>query len=113
MRFDNWIAGEWVGSDTRLENINPSDTRDVIGLYAQANFDDLERSIKAATHAQKHWWATPLEARQVVLDRIGRTLMENAFKASTDELRAICLANSRRERTSVMFQPRLLAFSIS
>ena len=78
MRFDNWIAGEWVGSDTRLENINPSDTRDVIGLYAQANFDDLERSIMAATHAQKHWWATPLEARQAVLDRIGRTLMENA-----------------------------------
>ena len=78
MRFDNWIAGEWVGSTTRVENINPSDTRDVIGLYAQANFDDLERSIMAATHAQKHWWATPLEARQAVLDRIGRTLMENA-----------------------------------
>ena len=31
----------------RIENINPSDTRDVIGLYAQANFDDLERSIEA------------------------------------------------------------------
>ena len=40
MRFDNWIAGEWVGSDARIENINPSDTRDVIGLYAQANFDE-------------------------------------------------------------------------
>ena len=78
MRFDNWIAGEWVGSDARVENINPSDTRDVIGRYAQANFDDLERSVKAATHAQKQWRATPLEARQAVLDRIGRALMENA-----------------------------------
>ena len=78
MRFDNWIAGEWVGSDARVENINPSDTRDVIGLYAQANFDDLERSVKAATHAQKQWRATPLETRQAVLDRIGRALMENA-----------------------------------
>ena len=46
MRFDNWIAGEWVGSDERTENINPSDTRDLIGLYAQANVDDLERSVK-------------------------------------------------------------------
>ena len=78
MRFDNWIAGEWVGSDARIENINPSDTRDVIGLYAQANFDDLERSVKAAINAQKQWRATPLEARQAVLDRIGRALMENA-----------------------------------
>ena len=78
MRFDNWIAGEWVGSDARVENINPSDTRDVIGLYAQANFDDLERSVKAAINAQKQWRAKPLEARQAVLDRIGRALMENA-----------------------------------
>ncbi|HBC48115.1 MAG TPA: aldehyde dehydrogenase family protein [Gammaproteobacteria bacterium] len=78
MRFDNWIAGEWVGSDARIENINPSDTHDVIGLYAQANFDDLERSVKAAINAQKQWRATPLEARQAVLDRIGRALMENA-----------------------------------
>ena len=78
MRFDNWIAGEWVGSDARIENINPSDTRDVIGLYAQANFDDLERSVKAAINAQKQWRAKPLEARQAVLDRIGRALMENA-----------------------------------
>ena len=78
MRFDNWIAGEWVGSDARIENINPSDTRDVIGLYAQANFDDLERSVKAAINAQKQWRAKPLEARQAVLDRIGRALTENA-----------------------------------
>ena len=78
MRFDNWIAGEWVGSDARIENINPSDTHDVIGLYAQANFDDLERSVKAAINAQKQWRAKPLEARQAVLDRIGRALMENA-----------------------------------
>ena len=78
MRFDNWIAGEWVGSDARIENINPSDTRDVIGLYAQANFDDLERSVKAAINAQKQWRAKPLEARQADRDRIGRALMENA-----------------------------------
>lgn len=78
MRFDNWIAGEWVGSDERVENINPSDTRDVIGLYAQANFDDIERAVNAASRAQKQWRSTPLEGRQVVLDRIGRALMDNA-----------------------------------
>ena len=78
MRCDNWIAGEWVGSEDRIENINPSDTRDVIGYYAQANFDDLERAVITAMKAQKQWQATPLEARQAVLDRIGHALMENA-----------------------------------
>ena len=78
MRCDNWISGAWVGSEDRVENINPSDTRDVIGHYAQANFDDLERAVIAAMKAQKQWQATPLEARQTVLDRIGRALMENA-----------------------------------
>ncbi len=31
----NLIAGEWVGSDA-TKNINPSDTNDVVGLYARA-----------------------------------------------------------------------------
>lgn len=78
MRFDNWIAGDWAGSEDRIENINPSDTHDVIGHYAQANFDDLERAVIAAIKAQKQWQVTPLEVRQTVLDRIGRALMENA-----------------------------------
>ena len=33
----NYIAGEWLGSDETIENINPSDISDVIGSYAQAD----------------------------------------------------------------------------
>ena len=32
--FDNFINGVWVAGATTLPNINPSDTSDVIGLYA-------------------------------------------------------------------------------
>lgn len=78
MNCDNWIAGNWVGSDERVANINPSDTRDVIGQYAQANYDDLERAVTSAVTAQKQWQATPLETRQTVLDTIGRALMQHA-----------------------------------
>jgi len=39
--FKNLIAGEWVG-DKGSENINPSNTADVIGVYAQA---DVERAV--------------------------------------------------------------------
>ena len=32
----NYIAGEWLSGESEIENINPSDTRDCIGMYAQA-----------------------------------------------------------------------------
>ena len=33
----NFIAGEWLAGADAAANINPSDTRDVIGLYARAS----------------------------------------------------------------------------
>ena len=34
--FQNYINGQWVGSSAVIENINPSDTSDVVGHYAKA-----------------------------------------------------------------------------
>ena len=48
----NLIAGEWVGSNGS-ENINPSDTGDVVGVYAQATADEARQAI-AAAKAGKH-----------------------------------------------------------
>ena len=35
--FQNYINGQWVGSSAVIENINPSDTSDVVGHYAKAS----------------------------------------------------------------------------
>ena len=35
--FHNLIDGEWIAGASELPNINPSDTSDVIGDYAQAD----------------------------------------------------------------------------
>ena len=35
--FDNLIAGQWVPSEDRSRNINPSDTSDVLGQFARAD----------------------------------------------------------------------------
>ena len=51
----NYIAGEWVASDDAVENRNPSDITDLIGLYAQASSAQLEAAIDAAGTAQKAW----------------------------------------------------------
>jgi aldehyde dehydrogenase (NAD+) len=37
----NLIGGEWIGAETS-KNINPSDTNEVVGLYAQASAEDAK-----------------------------------------------------------------------
>ena len=74
----NYINGEWVGSDNATENRNPSDISDLIGTYAQAGTEQLERALDSARTAQKQWQATGLEARQTALMTIGNALMSRA-----------------------------------
>ncbi len=71
----NFINGDWVAGKSEIENRNPSDITDVIGLYAQASNDQLESALDAAVLAQKDWAKAGMERRQNVLMRIGETLM--------------------------------------
>ena len=75
MKHDNYIAGEWSGGAGRIANINPSDTSDVIGEFAQGSRADVDRAVEAARKAQAQWAAKPLEAKQAVLMAIGNELM--------------------------------------
>ena len=49
--FKNLIGGEWVEGPRVSRNINPSDTRDVVGEYAQADAAQARQAIAAATQA--------------------------------------------------------------
>lgn len=73
--YDNFIGGHWQGGAQRIENVNPSDTRDVIGRYAQAEAADVDDAVAAAHQAQTRWARVGIEARQGVLQRIGEELM--------------------------------------
>jgi len=77
-RGRNFIAGEWAGGASEIENRNPSDVSDLIGTYAQADAAQLDRAVEAARAAQPVWARTGLEARQTALDAIGRELMARA-----------------------------------
>ena len=72
---NNFIAGDWVKGSSSISNINPSDTNDVIGEYAQANNAQLEDALNSSQIAQKQWAATGLEQRQAVLMKIGEEMM--------------------------------------
>ena len=52
MQTNNYINGQWIKGDSGVTNINPSDTRDAIGEFAQASTAQVEEAISAAAAAQ-------------------------------------------------------------
>jgi aldehyde dehydrogenase (NAD+) len=64
--YQNLIAGEWVGSDAS-KNINPSDTNDVVGMYAQGSADDAKQAIAAAKAAFPAWSRSGILERHAIL----------------------------------------------
>ena len=79
----NYIAGEWRKGASEIANINPSDTSDIIGHFAQASRNDLEDAISAARGASKVWAASGLETRYNALMAIGNELMARAEELGT------------------------------
>ncbi|MBB3462264.1 aldehyde dehydrogenase family protein [Rhizobium sp. BK377] len=79
----NLIAGEWTGANG-VENINPSDTNEVVGLYAQASVDDTKAAIAAAKAAFPAWSRSGIWERHVILKKAGDEIM-----ARKDELGAL------------------------
>jgi acyl-CoA reductase-like NAD-dependent aldehyde dehydrogenase len=73
--YKNLIDGEWVAGPRASRNINPSDTRDVIGEYAQADADQARQAIAAAREAQPAWAATTPQQRFDILDAAGSEIL--------------------------------------
>lgn len=79
----NYIAGEWVAGTSEIENRNPSDLSDLIGMYAQASASQLDDALAAARSAQAEWAACGLERKQAVLMAIGNEMMARAEELGT------------------------------
>jgi alpha-ketoglutaric semialdehyde dehydrogenase len=74
-RFHNLINGEYVPATAYKANINPSDTRDVIGEFAQADAEQVEQAIAAATKSQFAWGLSTPQKRFDVLDTAGSEVL--------------------------------------
>ena len=83
MTHKNLIAGAWLAGESEIENRNPSDLSDVIGMFAQASSDQLEATLDQARVAQAEWAAYGLERKQAVLMNIGNELMARAEELGT------------------------------
>jgi alpha-ketoglutaric semialdehyde dehydrogenase len=74
----NLINGEWINGPRCKPNINPSDTRDVIDEYAQADAAQADMAIAAARAALPAWSLRSPQDRADALDRIGVELLARA-----------------------------------
>jgi aldehyde dehydrogenase (NAD+) len=81
--FHNYIGGAWVAGTSEVENRNPSDLTDVVGLYAQASSNQLEQALDAAKAAQVEWASYGIERKYNVLMAIGTEMMARAEELGT------------------------------
>ncbi len=84
--FKNLIGGEWVEGASVSRNINPSDTRDVVGEYAQADAAQARAAIAAAQAAAPAWGLSTPQQRFDILDAAGSEIL--ARKAELGDLLA-------------------------
>ena len=84
--FKNLIGGEWVEGPRVSRNINPSDTRDLVGEFAQADAAQARQAIAAASQAQGAWGLSTPQQRFDILDAAGAEIL--ARKAELGDLLA-------------------------
>ena len=84
--FKNLIGGEWVEGPRVSRNINPSDTRDLVGEFAQADAAQARQAIAAAAQAQGAWGLSTPQQRFDILDAAGAEIL--ARKAELGDLLA-------------------------
>ncbi|CAN5795900.1 aldehyde dehydrogenase family protein [soil metagenome] len=77
--YRNFINGEWVesSSDKTIQNINPANTRDVIGTVKLSTRDEAQKAVEAAYNAFRDWKNTPAPTRGRIVAKAARILEDN------------------------------------
>ncbi|WP_193181832.1 aldehyde dehydrogenase family protein [Nisaea sediminum] len=71
----NLIGGEWVEGSNASDNINPSNTNDVVGQFAMADAAGAEQAIDAAVAASHAWARSPIQQRHDILAAAAAEIM--------------------------------------
>jgi len=77
--YRNFIGGKWIESSSSrtVNNINPSNTDDVIGTIHQATREEARAAVEAASEAFHDWRRTPAPARGKIVAKAARLLEES------------------------------------
>ena len=87
--YMNFIGGEWTASRSghTYANVNPADTRDVVGYFQDSNADDVDAGVKAAAAAYEGWRLTPAPKRGEILFRAAELLVQRKEQYAQDMTR--------------------------
>ncbi|MEO8654632.1 MAG: aldehyde dehydrogenase family protein [Ramlibacter sp.] len=104
--FRNHIGGEWaaaVGGKT-FDNVNPADTRDIVGRFQASTSADALAAVDAAAAAFAGWRATPISRRAKVLldaaDHIEANVAAFALELTREEGKPLSLAKDEFMRSA-------------
>ncbi len=89
--YRNFIDGEWVESTSgdAIEDRNPADRSEVVGIFQRSGEEDVRGAIEAAARAYRRWRHTPAPKRAEYLFRMGEILVrrkEEYARAMTREI---------------------------
>ena len=87
--YKNLIDGDWVEATTgeTFENINPADTRDVVGVFQKSGKADVEAAVEAARRAFEKWRLVPAPRRAEIIYRAAQMLVERKEDYARDMTR--------------------------
>ena len=87
--YKNFINGEWVESRSgkSMENRNPANTDELIGMFPLATEDDVNAAIDAAREAYKTWRLVPAPKRAEILFRAAEILVRRKEDLARDMTR--------------------------
>lgn len=87
--YKNYIGGRWVkpASGKLMENWNPADSRELVGLFPASTDEDVEAAVTAAREAFPKWKATPAPKRAEMLYKLGQILIGRKDEFAKDMTR--------------------------
>src|SRR5579859_695014 len=87
--YKNFINGEWVAprSGKTLENRNPANVDELIGIFPLSSREDVDAAVAAAKEAYKSWRLVPAPKRAEILFRAAEMLGKRKEEFSRDMTR--------------------------
>ena len=82
--YGNFINGEWTTPAETFENINPSDTNEIVSHHAKGTADDVAKAIDAASEAFKSWREMGAIERSNILYKASDILTQRAQEIGRD-----------------------------
>ena len=73
--FKNFIAGSWADGPSDRPDVNPSDTSDIVGAYAQGDAKQVNSACEAAFAASPVWASSTPQQRFDALDMVGAEIL--------------------------------------